>query len=159
MARLQILQLPPYSQDNQPFALVLDRCAANTPFGADWQRFAEQSGARSFIATDQEVDLDGDMPEVDIPEDAMDAIVAMIRREVQDAVNEAAGVRPEVVEKLDSMGLLPKPEKQPQRQVWGAGDRPDPRANIPGWEPPTEAFGAAAGDLIGSAVDKAVGRG
>lgn len=148
MARLQILQLPPYSPDDQPFALVLDRCDADTAFGADWQRFAEQSGARSFIATDQEVDLDGDTPGVEISDEAVDEIESMIRRIVHETVGEAFGPRPE------SAGEKAKP-----RSTWGAGDKPDPRANIPGWEPPpSDVFDTDRSDLIGSAVDKAVGR-
>jgi hypothetical protein len=149
MARLRFLYLPRgESDDGSPFALVLDRCAPAVLAGSDWAKFARDCGARALVATEHEVEVDPE-PEVDIPEDAMDQIVAMIRREVQAAVNEAAGVRPEVVEKLDSMGLLPKP-KEP-RSVWGADGKPDPRANIPGWEP-------SAADPIGAAVDKAVGR-
>ncbi|WP_033338965.1 hypothetical protein [Catenuloplanes japonicus] len=151
MARLRFLYLPRgESDDGSPFALVLDRCAPAVFAGSDWDKFARGCGARALIATEHEVDVDPD-PEVDVPEDAMAEIVAMIRREVQAAVNEAAGVRPEVVEKLDAMGLLPKPEKRP-RSVWGAGEGPDPREEIPGWTPP-------AADPIGAAVDEAVGRG
>jgi len=153
MARLQIFTLPPWQQAERPFALILDRCDPDALVGADWQRFAEECGARSFMATDQEITLDGEPSEVEIPEDVMAEIAVMIRDHVQAAVDEAAAVRPQVVQQLDNMGLLPKGEKPP-RSVWGAGAKPDPREQIPGWMPPSGEVTQAVDTAIGEAAGR-----
>ncbi|MER7169152.1 hypothetical protein ABT336_24210 [Micromonospora sp. NPDC000207] len=67
MARVQVLLLPPYSGDGQPFALIVD--GENRQLDSDgvadgWRRFAEQVGARGVLVTDARVDVAGDEPAV-----------------------------------------------------------------------------------------------
>ncbi|MFF8589952.1 hypothetical protein ACF061_00690 [Streptomyces sp. NPDC015220] len=65
MARLQILELPAGSSDDQPpFILVVDECVpqrialkADATFGDYWQALADRIGARGVIVTPETVDI------------------------------------------------------------------------------------------------------
>ncbi|MEU0078554.1 hypothetical protein ABZY58_11710 [Micromonospora tulbaghiae] len=95
MARIQVLQLPPYGRDGHDrFALIVDQC--ETPpqrivtglpadpdairsfgvqyvptepavFSDEWTRFGQQIGAAGVLVTAERVDIAGEEPSGDVP--------------------------------------------------------------------------------------------